>query len=151
MTVLVLNWCSLSHDAYGYVIIANNQLAAKSTVLMTSIYQTEGYEEGVPVVLIGDRHTPFYEDNSSSITGRGDIRTIKNGTQGIYRATEIVYTPTHVEKYLNLRLGAGFAFVDRNAFYSEHRDECSVMPAFPKAGSIVMMDGTIVVKLSDMQ
>lgn len=149
-SLLVFNWCSLAHDAYGYVKIANNQMMAKCAVIMASVYDCEGYDYETPVVLIGSSPFPYFDD-SGSATSWHSVTTIKNGTQGIYSASNTLYRTQLVERVLNARMGAGFAFVNSTDFYEEYTEQCDSMPIFPLDGSVTMVDGTIVVKLNDVK
>ena len=149
VSVMVLDWCCLDHDGYGYVSASNKQMSAKSAILMNSIYQCEGYEPGTPVALIGKTPIPFYDDTNSA-TALYDVIGIKKGTQGIFSASDTMYILQMVARMLNVRLGANLQFVDSADFYAQHTDECDAMPVYPVEGSVAMIDGTIVVKLNEV-
>lgn len=149
VSVNVMYWCCLDHDAYGYVNIADKQLMAKSSILMNSIYQYEGYEPGTPVAFVGQAPIPFFDDTNSA-TALYAVERIKKGTQGILDASDMMYVLRMVDRMLNVRMGANLKYVDHMEFYAQHTAQCDAMPVYPVEGSVAMIDGTVVVKLNEV-
>ena len=151
MLVVVINWTCLDHDMYGYVSAANQQMFAKATCLMSSIYDCDGYTSEASVALIGNPRYPFFADDGS-ITGTQSARSLKRGTQGVYSSWDIFYSPRLLRECLNKRLGAGFTYVDGDTVCQDYPDLCSSMSVYPNEGSIVYVaeSNTVIVKLSEI-
>lgn len=141
--------------AYSYMIVDNNaylkidvsmrQCEAYSTRLLARIEDCEGYRPGMDVVLVGSEIreaalSPTPQFNSVQLIGVLDM--------GGFRTT---YTYGYFLRYYcgftdPVYLGSsaqGLAFAAT--------EQVQAMPCYPQAGSVQVIDGSVVVKLNEMQ
>lgn len=144
---------TMALTAYSYAITANaaylkidlslRQCTAYSTRLLDKIEACEGYRQGMPVVLLGSKTreaalSPTPQVERIQITGVFDL--------GRFRTT---YT---YNGFLRYYLGfTGDVYLDgsEQALAFAEDDRVQAMPLYPEAGSIQVIDDTVVVKLND--
>lgn len=143
---------TMALTAYSYGITDNNaylkadlgmrQCEAYSNRLLARVESAEGYEPGMPVVLVGSTQreaalSPTPELDASDLVGifnMGDLRTF--------------YTYGHFLRYY-----LGFSqpvYAGNSELARSLADTARVqaMPLYPLAGSVQVMDGRVVVKLN---
>lgn len=139
--------------AYSYMITANTaylkidlsmrQCTAYSTRLLDKIESCEGYRQGMPVALVGsdveeEALTPTPELDYIQMIGVFDL--------GDFRTS---YT---YERFLRSYLGfAGEVHLgdSETAQAFAAAPQVQAMPLYPQAGSVQVIEGTVVVKLND--
>lgn len=140
---------TISATAYSYAITANmaylnidlslQQCTAYSTRLLDKIESCEGYRRGMPVILLGSgtreaELSPTPEMNRFYMTGLLDFAGFRTS-----------YTYNYFLRYY---LGYSGEVYLGSSTLSE-LDEVRAMPLYPEAGSIRVIDGSVVVKLND--
>lgn len=138
-TVITYIW--FANGNYLSMEYTNMHDNAYFTVLMTQIKNVEGYREDMPVALIG---TPSKYETYNK---RANI----NGTFNIGGKA---YTNISAYSYWNIMTNVlGFNPIIRNSDEDEeyfcNNPEVAAMPVYPDAGSIKVIDDTIVIKFEE--
>lgn len=138
--------------AYSYGITDNNaylkadlgmrQCEAYSNRLLARVESTEGYEPGMPVVLVGSTEreaalSPTPELDASDLVGifnMGDLRTF--------------FTYSYFLRYYLGFSNPVYTGNSERARSLADTERVQAMPLYPLAGSVQVMDGAVVVKLN---
>ena len=141
LTAAVITYIWFANGNYLSMEHTNMHDNAYFTVLMTQIKNVEGYREDMPVALIG---TPSKYDTYNE---RANInKTFNIGGKA--------YTNIGAYSYWNIMTNVlGFAPIVRNSDEDEeyfcNNPEVAAMPVYPDAGSIKVIDDTIVIKFEE--
>lgn len=135
-----VNYVWQSNGNYMLLYYTNEQTTEYFSSLVTRIRSAEGYDDALPVAVIGDRIADEAYFN------------------GVYAGTPFRYTGTERD-FLNIysrtswmSLYLGFAPTLADAVTTEAlaaSDEVRAMPCYPDDGSVRVIDGVVVVKLSE--
>lgn len=139
--ILPMCYIYLNNAAYLKVDFLQEQTIAYYTTLITEIKGTEGYRDEMPVVYIGERkiedasltEMPFFEDIKINGYDQDLLTSINNYAWRVFAGRHCGYFPEEN--------------MDRTA-YAE-MPEVAEMPCYPDAGSIKVINGTVVVKFSE--
>ncbi len=127
------NICYLKADCY------KSQIASYCTTLTTRIQCIEDYDSSMPVAFVG--RGCLDDSNLTAIPQFKEVETIPFSTYGVGKFA------TSVFKSMAYWNGYSPAIVAEEDY--KDLPEVLAMPCYPDAGSIQIVDGTIVVKLSD--
>lgn len=143
MALTSFSYAITANTAYLKIDLSMRQCTAYSTRLLDKIESCEDYRQGMPVALLGsdqreDALVPTPELDSIQMTGVFDL--------GSYRAS---YTYGHFLRYYLGFTGEVYLGDSENALALAETAQAKAMPLYPEAGSIQVIDGTVVVKLND--
>ncbi len=111
------------------------------TVLMDQIKSIEGYEDELPVIVLG--HTI-----NDSTNNAGSLISDKFNLYGIMESNISAYSSNSLfTKYLGFT--PEFLWSDKDEAKFKHDPRVLEMPCYPDYGSIKLIDGVIVVKLEE--
>lgn len=144
-TALAVVLCGVlwQHVVYANQAYMKKDLDKNATLVLAArvldrIEETEGYVPGeTPVAFVGR-----LDDNETLNRGREAFADLDH-TVGLWSDYAATY---NLGRYLTDYLNAPLAWDTETDFSA--RAEVQAMPAFPAAGSVAMVDGTVVVKLS---
>lgn len=132
--------------------------AAFSTLtrLETQLESLEGYVPGTtPVVVLGAlsdsdvlaRPREGFPPAASQMLGQPKAGELTNYAVGLWSSLSL-YASHQLQQYFEYVLGCPINIVSNGESVTVSDEEADDMPAFPLAGSVIMRDGTAVVKLS---
>ncbi len=135
------SYCIYTNSAYLKMSLSYEQAYAYSNRLLGAIEGAEGYNENIPVILVGDAFGDVQfpaspELDEIMLTGVADMDEIVNG-----------YTYGY---FLRRFLGASNIVYDTKTEMAQKLSKNEVveqMPVYPAAGSVIKLDGYIVVRL----
>lgn len=149
LVVLVLcrQWYMVSNEGYEYLRYTNENTLSAGTLLVDDMREAEGYREGeTPVAFVGSGAPVAFQYRT------GDFERV-TGQYGIgYTGVNISIIDGYRLQIL-LRNWTGVAPVYVSDAELEHISalpEVAAMPVYPAAGSIAMVEGNLVVKLSPL-
>lgn len=133
--IIVLNYCHFANAQYLSMDLSLKQAVSYYNTMITQIKSAEGYSDRLPVAFAGDnvKDEMLYENEVMDvfdISGRDDVLAY-------------VYSREDMLAYY-----CGFS-PDYVTTDSLNREEVDKMPCYPLKGAIKVIDGVIVVKLSD--
>lgn len=142
LAVTAYAYTIFSNEAYLKMELAYEQTYSFSTRLLSAIERTDGYDENTPIILIGSAldnvaYGPSPELDGITLPGIADMNELVNS-----------YTYGY---FLRRYVGASNIIYDIKSENSEkHKDsyEVKMMPNYPAAGSIKVVDNYIIVKFS---
>ncbi len=140
-TVITYIW--FANGNYLAMEYTNMHDNAYFTVLMTQIKSIDGYRDDMPVALIGTPREDAFDSRHAMIDKTFDIAGKSTTNIGAYSYWNIM---TRV---------LGFDPIVRNSdedekYFYDH-PEVAAMPVYPDAGSIKVIDDTIVIKFQDIE
>ncbi len=144
---LCRQWYMVINEGYEYLRYTNANTVAAATLLVDDMRETIGYSEGTtPVAFLGGSAPVVFQYTT------GDFERVsgkyENGYTGI-RVSMIDFArlKTLLRNWIGVAPAyAGDAEVERLSMLPEVR----AMPVYPAAGSIALIEGTLVVKLSPL-
>ena len=144
-TALAVVLCGVlwQHVVYANQVYLKKDLDKNATLVLAArvldrIEETEGYVPGETPVAFAGR----LDDNETLNRGREAFSDLDH-TVGLWSDYAATY---NFGRYLTDYLNAPLAWDTETDFST--REEVAAMPVFPAAGSVAMIDGTVVVKLS---
>ena len=139
----VITYIWFANGNYLSIEYTNIHDTAYFTVLMDQIKSVAGYRDDMPVALIGTPSTDVAYTGSALIDGTFDIGG-KTGTNiGEYSYWNIM------TKVIGFDPVVRNSDEDENYFYNH--PEVKAMPVYPDAGSIKVIDDTIVIKFEEFE
>ena len=142
LSAAVITYIWFANGNYLAMEYTNNHDNAYFTVLMTQIKSVEGYREDMPVALIGTPSDDATNRRPAMIDKTFDIGGKASTNRGAYSYWNIM------TKVLGFDPLIRNSDEDENYFYNH--PEVADMPIYPAAGSIRVIDDTIVVKFQDV-
>ncbi len=142
MMVTSFSYMVADNKAYLKMELTFDQIYAYSNRLIAAVENTEGYYVGMPVALIGQR------TDSAELTGTKELETIF--IQGAVTPNDMRTNYTY-DAFLNRYCGmANPIYLENSALNKKlvKMTEVIEMPRYPLAGSIKIIDGTMVVKIN---
>lgn len=152
-TVLVLlvsvllgrQWFFTTNQGYEYIRYQNENTVSKGIMLTQDIQNFEGYSEGVPVAFIGIEAPPaFHYHTADFLAIHGESGIGYTGYNGAIVDNE------RLKVLLRNWIGVSFNYVDDETVLKLNHDaDVIALPIYPAHGSIALINGVLVVKLSD--
>jgi hypothetical protein len=142
--LLIRQWYFTTNQAYEYLRFADANTYSAGIMLVDDMREVEGYQASTPVVLAGSGAPEAFQ----YVTG--DYNQITSETGIGYTGINVSIVDNNRLTFL-LRNWIGVAIPYADAETSARissSPEVAAMPVYPAKGSIVMMDGCLVVKLS---
>ncbi len=142
MAAIIITYIWYANGNYMALEYTKYHDMAYCQTLITQIKSVEGYTEDMPVVIVGQQ----VSDSTNSLGSLvGDTFIVGGRSESNLGYNSLIYITA---KYLG--------FSPEYAGYEETqewmaRDEVRDMPSYPDEGSIQVIDGTIIVKLSDYE
>ncbi len=142
--LLIRQWYFTTNQGYEYLRSADANAYSAGIMLVDDMREVDGYQADTPVVLVGSGAPEAFQ----YVTGDYNQITSESG---------IGYTGINLSIIDNNRLtfllrnwiGVSIHYADaETSARISSSQEVSAMPVYPAKGSIVMMDGCLVVKLS---
>ncbi len=145
-TLLVRQWFLTTNQGYAFLRYADQNAYAQGILLMDDIRETNGYTSDTPVVLLGDGEPLAF------IYTTGDFSQIADADGTKYTGLRLpIATNEHVQLLLRNWIGVSLNYADESTVsYYSGLPEVIAMPVFPTQGSIVMKDGYLLVKMSEI-
>lgn len=140
MSLLSWNHAVDDNEFYFKAQLSHEQTQAFSNRLLTCVQQTEGYEKDMPIVLTGMSNADFFD-----IPQLDRIQVI-----GLLDPDDLMHSYTY-DLYLSRYLGwSGRVYTDGSSMEEEYslHPQVELMPVYPSQGSIKIIDGAVVVKMS---
>lgn len=136
-------YCVYSNEAYLKMDLSQRQACSFSTRLLSAIESAEGYDIDKPIVLVGTaKENPSFEPNT-------ELEEIN--MMGVMDMQDVLNCYTY-DCFLRDYLGASnviFSSQTKQATDIESEDAIMEMPCYPGAGSILVTDESIIVKMGD--
>jgi hypothetical protein len=144
--LLIRQWFLTTNQGYEFLRRADQYAYAQGALLTDDIRETSGYTSDTPVVMLGDGAPPAFQYT----TGDFELVASADGTKYTGINLPIVDT-TRLKLLLRNWVGVTMNYADEStvAYYSELPEVIS-MPVYPAQGSIVMKDGYLLVKMSEV-
>lgn len=140
-------WAVQDNSFYEQQLLITEQITSKVAILATEIQQTEGYEFESNVYFLGE--PPYTFLNSTGISESMDILFETTGA-GYENMQKEVYHEVILWYYLKNQLSIYFNIqVEDDAFLDKYASEIEEMSVYPDNGSIINVDGNILVKLAE--
>lgn len=142
LAVTTYSYIVADNRAYLKLDVALEQCAAYSNRLLGAVEQCEGYESGMPIVLLG---SGAYTDDLNPTPALSDI-----SLTGVLSLADFRTSYTY-DYFLRYYLGyAGPVYLDGSeAAASLDPAQTEALTVYPRQGSIAILDGMAVVKLSE--
>ena len=143
---LLLTWqyAILSNNVYTTMDLAKTEAISYYTTMITQIKSTQEYTDDLPICLLGT------ESNDTTVYDLSDY--YKGDVRGTMTCDRFINMYSR-HYFLSIYLGYDPAFIDWEDFLQDADDKtCKIlekMPSYPDQGSIRVIDGTIIVKISD--
>lgn len=130
-------YANLSNEVYLYTDLAQRSVEAYHNILVTQIKGTEGYSPELEVVFVGnvDDPTLYPLMQEFSNIGIGSVDAVENRVNW--------YRPMLLKYY------CGFAPKYGETYAAEYENFVKEMPCYPRDGSIQVLGGQVIVKLSE--
>lgn len=145
--LLMRQWYFTANQGYEFLRYADQNAVSTATLLVDDIREAEGYSETVPVVFAGTAAPETFQYNT------GDFSQVCGNNGDGYTGLRLpVSTMEHVKIILRDYIGVAPVYADDETTAAlSALPEVLQMPVYPASGSIEMIDGCLVVKLSDIQ
>ena len=143
--VLCRQWYLTTNQGYEFLRYANENTYASGVLLVDDMRETPDYREGqTPVAFVGDG-APIAFCYST-----GDFSAIASSDGSKYTGLCLpIVDCAHLKTLMRNWIGIELAYTtDEESAAFTAMPEVKAMPVYPAAGSIAMMDGCLVVKLS---
>ena len=142
LAVTTYSYIVADNRAYLKLDVALEQCAAYSNRLLGAVEQCEGYESGMPIVLLG---SGAYTDDLNPTPALSDI-----SLTGVLSLADFRTSYTY-DYFLRYYLGyAGPVYLDGSeAAAALDPAQTEALTVYPQQGSIAILDGMAVVKLSE--
>lgn len=145
--LVIIRWVVQDNIIYQKLEILNNEYNSKFSFMAERINESVGYSSETPIVLVGK---PPYQFLKSS----GKLRAFeeKYNTHGarLYEGDIMIYSPGIIDAYLKNKLSIQLNVVSgQNDFITSNRELIESMPTYPSEGFAQLVDGKMIVKLSD--
>lgn len=145
--VLCRQWYLATNEGYEYLRYTNANTISAGTLLVDDMRETAGYSEGTtPVAFVGDEAPVVFQYHT------GDFEGV-TGTFGIgYTGVNVsIIDRDRLQILLRNWIGVAPAYAsDAEIERLSALPEVDAMPVYPAAGSIAMIEGNLVVKLSPL-
>lgn len=138
LTATVVTYIWFANGNYLAMEYTNNHDVAYYTVLMTQIKSVDGYNDEMPVALIGKPGLDKTNTRRSMIGNVFDIGGKTSTNLNQYSSWNIMTRVIGFDPILRDS--------DEDEEYFLNLDEVKAMPIYPDAGAIKVIDGTIVIK-----
>jgi hypothetical protein len=145
--LLIRQWFFTTNQGYEFLRYANENAYAAGILLVDDMRETDGYTADTPVVLAGSGAPEAFQYTT------GDFKQI-TGESGVgYTGINIaIVDNTRLSYLLRNWVGVSITYADdETSVRISASPEVAAMPIYPAAGSIAMMDGCLVVKLSAVE
>lgn len=145
--LLIRQWFFTTNQGYEFLRYANENAYAAGILLVDDMRETDGYEANTPVVLAGSRAPEAFQ----YVTG--DFAQIASADGAYYTGLKLaVVDNIHLQTLLRNWVGVSITYADdETSARVSASPEVAAMPIYPAMGSIAMMDGCLVVKLSAVE
>lgn len=137
MTILSFQYSRFSNACYLKATLKQQENISYFTTLITRIKSTKGYDDKYPVVYIGN------SISDCTITELGEFRSI----EAYPYQTDFLSVNAFSWKD-TMRLWCGFSPLEGDERIFTANEEVDKMPCYPDDGSIMIIDGTVVVKFN---
>ncbi len=154
-TVLVLivavllcrQWFFTTNQAYEYIRYQDENTISRGIMLTNDIQNAPDYSESVPVAFVGSAAPQAFQYTT------GDFLSIHGQDGGGYTGyRNAVIDNERLKVLLRNWVGISFPYADAAAVSQlSANPEVAAMPVYPVRGSIALIDGVLVVKLSEIQ
>lgn len=145
--LLIRQWFFTTNQGYEFLQYANKNAYAAGILLADDMRDTDGYEANTPVILAGSGAPEAFQ----YVTG--DFAQIASADGAYYTGLKLaVVDNLHLQTLLRNWVGISITYADdETTARISTSPEVAAMPIYPAAGSIAMMDGCLVVKLSAVE
>ena len=141
MAVIVLLSSQICNTAYVSSATAHRATQAFATNLVARVEQTPGYHQDMQVVVIGSFPRNIYHSSIEVFDLVGHYSCM---------ADTVLDLNKHVYYYLNDWLNVPWQEPEEQTMLAvSQSDDFQAMPLYPNDGSVAIIDGRVVVKLSD--
>lgn len=141
MAVIVLLSSQICNTAYVSSATAHRATQAFATNLVARVEQTPGYRQDMQVVVIGSFPRNIYHSSIEAFDLVGHYSCM---------ADTVLDLNKHVYYYLNDWLNVPWQEPEEQTMLAvSQSDDFQAMPLYPNDGSVAIIDGRVVVKLSD--
>lgn len=135
--IIIVCQCQNANVQYLALDLQYKQAHSYYTVLVTQIKSLDGFSQAMPVVFIGDRfNDETYYTNDHVLGGGG-------GRQGSLIGVNTI-------EFLKVYLGFDPFIPEDNSKWIDNQN-VKMMPCYPDAGSVKIVDNAIVIKLQDIE
>lgn len=142
LSIIIFNNCIYSNEAYLKKELESQATLSTFTRLIDRIEQTDGYEVcKTPVVLVGTF------DNSNIAEKRKGFDERGLGLNSIFATTYWGSYEAYFNNYLNYPINL---LSENDSLIWQTNESVKAMPAFPHKDCCKIIDGTMIVKLSEM-
>lgn len=140
--VLVFNWFLLANQGYQKMRFTTEAITSKTSGLIQAIYNENDYTEGIEIAIVGNAPFKYLKDPK-------DVFNIYQCYTGFDDTENVLYNSGILLAYMRNYLGVSFNTVDGVEFEAQHQEEVDNMGVYPGKESIELIDGVLVVKLSE--
>ena len=143
--LLIRQWYFTTNQSYEYMRYTDANTYAAGVMLTDDIRQADGYDESVLIALVGGEAPDTFQYNTSDfVSVHGQLM---NGYTGFRNP---IVDHERLKALLRNWVGVSFPYADdETAQKLSGLSEVAAMPIYPAQGSIAMVDGFLVVKLSE--
>ncbi len=144
--LLLRQWFLTTNQGYAFLRYADENAYAQGVLLADDLRETEGYTSDTTVALIGDGAPPAFQYTT------GDFSEIADADGTKYTGLKLPIVDTdHLKLLLRNWVGVSLNYADdATVAYLSALPEVAALPVYPAQGSIVMIDGCLVVKLAEV-
>ena len=153
MLVLIISvllsrqWFFTTNQGYEYIRFQDENIISRGVMLTNDIENFEDYSDNVPIAFVGDDYPAVFQYQT------GDFQVIHGETENGYTGYRgAIVDNERLKMLLRNWIGVSFNYVDADTISTLNQDSAvAALPIFPAHGSIALIDGVLVVKLSDCQ
>jgi len=144
--LLIRQWYLTTNQGYEYLRLTNDNTYTAGVLLVDDMRETNGYTADTPVLFAGSGAPEAFQYKT------GDFTQITSETGvGYTGINEAIIDNTRLTYFLRNFVGISITYADAEASARlSALPEVKAMPIYPAAGSIALIDGVLVVKLSDI-
>ena len=146
-TLLCRQWFFTTNQAYEYIRYQNQNAIAKGIMFTNDIQNDEEYNANVPIAFVGDGGPiAFQYQTNDFLVIHGEDGIGYTGFNGA------IIDSDRLKKLLTNWIGIDFKYCNTELVTALTTNSVVIdMPIYPSRGSIKLIDGVLVVKLSDIQ
>lgn len=148
LVMIVFSYAVMTNISYYYLNMNNERTYADGVEMMVEIHNMQDEYEFDKIAVVGRAENAVYEDIDPETNKLQPVGRV-NSFLGLSKNT-LMYDSDHVILYLEATFGLDLEVVDRE---ERNRlldtDEVRNMNSWPSDGSLKVIDGTLVLKLSD--
>jgi hypothetical protein len=144
--LLLRQWFITTNQGYEYLRLTNENTYTAGVLLVDDMRETNGYAADTPVLFAGSGAPEAFQYKT------GDFTQITSDTGVGYTGLNgAIIDSTRLTYFLRNFVGVSMAYADaETGARLSALPEVKAMPIYPAAGSIALIDGVLVVKLSDI-